>query len=245
MLASGVACKVGSSPKGPAILTRRGMGGETLLGRGTWVAHDVSVFGHRLSVVNNARYSSATDTRTFSHHLTTMQVEARCRPSRVTGRDERRRRRSALLVSVAGHSKKAFYVYRASESSRRSSPLPLACRTARQSTTWRPSESDRHRRCEPAFGQLNRPMEPTSEPRRHHQSPMSIRLKCGQSTMPRNPPLAPTSARQRRRLEWRDPHGTPHCSGPALGPLGRPPGAPEGPEQPDEGWRPQCGLERH
>ena len=107
------------------------------------------------------------------------------------------------------------------------------------------SASDRHRRCEPAFGQLNRPMEPTSEPRRHHQSPMSIRLKCGQSTMPRNPPLAPTSARQRRRLEWRDPHGTPHCSGPALGPLGRPPGAPEGPEQPDEGWRPQCGLENH
>ena len=56
--------------------------------------------------------------------------------------------------------------------------------------TVRPSESDRLRRCEPAFGQLNRPMEPTSQPQRHRQSPMLIRLNCVPHGMLQDRPMA-------------------------------------------------------
>ena len=56
--------------------------------------------------------------------------------------------------------------------------------------TARPSESDRLRRCEPAFGQLNRPMEPTSEPQWHDQTPMLIRMNCDPHAMPQGRPMA-------------------------------------------------------
>jgi hypothetical protein len=56
--------------------------------------------------------------------------------------------------------------------------------------TGRPSESDRLRRCEPAFGQLNCPMEPTSEPQWHDQTPMLIRMNCDPHAMPQGRPMA-------------------------------------------------------
>ena len=116
--------------------------------------------------------------------------------------------------------------------SRLSSPSPLAVGTPPEAVTGTPHEKCRLRSAKPAFGQLNQPIERTSEPRSHHQSPMSTRMSCGPSTMPQNPQLAPTSARQGRRLELRDPPGTPKWSGAALGPLGGSPRAPEGPAEP-------------
>ena len=117
-------------------------------------------------------------------------------------------------------------------SSRRSSPCRLAWRTWQPGVTRSPHEKCRHRSWKPAFSQLNRPMEWTSPPRPHPQSPMFDRMSCGPSTMPPKPQLGAPSARLDRRLEFGDPPGTPKRSGPALGPLGWSPGAPEGPAGP-------------
>ena len=78
-------------------------------------------------------------------------------------------------------------------------------------------------------------MEPSSEPRRHAQSPMSLRLFYYTTPCLYKSCLGAASARHGRRLDHQGPPGTPHRSGAALGRPGRPPGARQGPPGPREG----------
>ena len=78
-------------------------------------------------------------------------------------------------------------------------------------------------------------MEPSSEPRRHAQSPMSFRLFYYTAPWLEKSCLRAARARERRRLDHQGPRGTSHCSGAALGHPERPPGASQGPAGPHEG----------
>ena len=70
-----------------------------------------------------------------------------------------------------------------------------------EAVTCHACQSDRHRTREPAFTPVHHHMEWTSEPQRHHQTPMSIRLfQMGQSTPPDRPLdrlQAPRGSRER------------------------------------------------
>ena len=78
-------------------------------------------------------------------------------------------------------------------------------------------------------------MEPSSEPRRHAQSPMSLRLFYYTAPWVDKSCLGAASARERRRLDHQGPRSTSHSSGAALGHPERPPGASQGPAGPHEG----------
>ena len=78
-------------------------------------------------------------------------------------------------------------------------------------------------------------MEPSSEPRRHAQSPMSLRLFYYTAPWLDKSCLGAASARERRRLDHQGPRSTSHSSGAALGHPERPPGASQGPAGPHEG----------
>ena len=78
-------------------------------------------------------------------------------------------------------------------------------------------------------------MEPSSEPRRHAQSPVSLRLFYYTAPWVDKSCLGAASARERRRLDHQGPRSTSHSSGAALGHPERPPGASQGPAGPHEG----------
>ena len=107
----------------------------------------------------------------------------RCR-CEMTGCHQRRLRRAGSLASVAHDHCGLTRTPRASESSRRSSPYRRSWTTWSPPPTWRPRQSDRQRTQKPAFTQFNHPMEPTSTPRWHHQSPTAYRLFCLLSAIP-------------------------------------------------------------
>ena len=78
-------------------------------------------------------------------------------------------------------------------------------------------------------------MEPSSEPQRHAQSPMSLRLFYYTTSCLYRSCLGAASARHGRRLDHQGPPDTPHWSGAALGRPGRLPGGCQGPAGPREG----------
>ena len=133
---------------------------------------------YRLLILERVRYS----TFFSSSHRAALQTR-RCR-CEVTGCHQRRRRRAASLAAVADDHCGLARIPRASPSSRRSSPYRRSRVTWILPPTWRPRQSDRQRTQKPAFTQLNHPMEPTSTPRWHHQSPTAYRLFCLLSAIP-------------------------------------------------------------
>ena len=111
--------------------------------------------------------------------------------------------------------------------------MPTAARRASSTpATWRPCQSDRHRSRAPGFLQAHRPIEPSSEPRWHHQGPMSIRLNCGQPVMPLKGPLHGLHATLGLRAGGQSPTPGPPCLPAARGHSGRPPRASRGPTWP-------------
>ena len=78
-------------------------------------------------------------------------------------------------------------------------------------------------------------MEPSSEPRRHAVINLLYRMDWLPCTMPPEPWLTASSARQERRLGCRDPPGTPHRSRARLGHSGRSLGAHQGPAGAQDG----------
>ena len=107
----------------------------------------------------------------------------RCR-CEMTGCHQRRLRRVRSLASVAHDHCGLSRIPRASPSSRRSSRHRRSRVTWSLPPTWPPHQSDRQRTQKPAFTQLNHPIEPTSTPRWHHQSPTAYRLFCLLSAIP-------------------------------------------------------------
>ena len=127
--------------------------------------------------------------------------------------------------------------------------MPTAARRASSTpATWRPCQSDRHRSRAPGFLQAHRPIEPSSEPRWHHQGPMSIRLNCGQPVMPLKGPLHGLHATLGLRAGGQSPTPGPPCLPAARGHSGRPPrarpGAPHGPAPPQRDPTPYASVGR-
>ena len=133
---------------------------------------------YRLSILECVRYS----TLFSSPHRAALKTR-RCR-CEVTGCHQRHRRRAGSLASVAHDHYGLTRTPHTSESSRRLSPYRRSRVTWSLPPTWRPRQSDRQRTQKPAFTQFNHPMEPTSTPRWHHQSPTAYRLFCLLSAIP-------------------------------------------------------------
>ena len=136
-----------------------------------------------------------------------------------------------------------FWTPSAVGTSRRSSPSPLAVGTPPEAVTGTSHEKCRLRSAKPAFGQLNHPIERTSEPRSHHQCLIVCvgSLIHGSAAMVLAPPVRDRAAFSQCQ-RWQPPARTRA----SLGPLGVASGSRHtGPGEAREGSRPQCGLGIH
>lgn len=116
------------------------------------------------------------------------------------GRQIRARRWSSLPDIVAGCFGLTFPNASATATPRRSSPLPSAWRGRSNDSTWSACQAHRHWSWKPAFTQFHDPMERTSAPQWHRQSPLSIRLNCALPAMPQRRLLAADMPRRGGRM---------------------------------------------